>query len=125
MGYIAREDFSCCGGCAGYELTLLAEEAIDRGRPAGSIRGAVYYHRQDAERFAAGDDFYIGYGSIDSVKYGDLGLSTERVGREVVEVLGSHGVGTEWDGDGDTRIKVLVSTVTDPWPEFGDELDEL
>jgi hypothetical protein len=43
----------------------------------------------------------------------------------VVDVLGSHGVGSEWNGDGDTRIKVLVSTVTDPWPEFDDELDEL
>ena len=125
MGYIAREDFACCGGCAGYELTQLAEDAIDRGRRAESIRGAVYYHRQDTERFAAGEDFCLGYGPLGSVKYGDLGLPTERVGREVVEVLGSHGVATEWDGDGDKRIKVLVSTVTDPWPESDDELDEL
>jgi hypothetical protein len=121
LGYIAREDFACCGGCAGYELTTLAEVEIDRGRPAESIRGAVYYHRQDAERFAAGSDFYLGYGPLDSVKHGELGLPTDRVGREVVEVLGRHGIGTEWDGDGDKRIKVLVSTVSDPWPAFDDD----
>jgi uncharacterized protein DUF6891 len=122
LGYIAREDFACCGNCAGYELTTLAEEAIDQGRPADSIRGAVYYHRQDAERFAEGADFYIGYGPLDSVRYGDLGLPAEAVGREVVGVLGKHGVGTEWDGDGDKRIKVRVATVTDPWPALDEEL---
>jgi hypothetical protein len=121
LGYIAREDFACCGTCAGYELTVLAEEEIDRGRPAESIRGAVYYHRQDTQRFAARSDFYLGYGPLDSVKYGELGLPTEQVGREVVEVLGRHGVGTEWDGDGNKRVKVLVSTVSDPWPELDDE----
>jgi len=121
MGYIAREDYSCCGGCAGYELTMLAEEAIDRGRPAESIRGAVYYHHQDAQRYAVGDDFHLGYGPLGSTRYGDLGLPTEQVGREVVDVLGSHGIGTEWDGNGDTRIRVLVSTLTDPWPAFDDD----
>jgi len=68
------------------------------------------------------EDFYLGFGPLGSTRYGDLGLPTEQVGREVVDVLGSHGVGTEWDGDGNTRIKVLVSTVTDPWPAFDDEL---
>jgi hypothetical protein len=121
LGYIAREDFACCGTCAGYELTVLAEEEIDRGRPAGSIRGAVYYHRQDTQRFAAGEDFYLGYGPLDSVKYGELGFPAEEIGREVVEVLGRHGVGTEWDGDGDKRIKVLVSTVSVLWPALDDE----
>jgi hypothetical protein len=121
LGYIAREDFACCGNCAGYELTMLAEEEIDQGRPAESIRGAVFYHRQDAEDFAAGSDFYIGYGPLHSVRHGDLGLPTEQVGREVVDVFGKHGIGTEWDGHGDQRIKVLVSTVTDPWPAFDDE----
>jgi hypothetical protein len=122
LGYIAREDFACCGNCAGYELTMLAEDEIDRGRPAESIRGAVYYHRQDTERFAVGSDFYIGYGPLDSVQYGDLGLSTEEVGREVVEVLGHHGVGAEWDGDGDKRIKVRIASVTDPWPALDEDL---
>ncbi len=122
LGYIAREDFACCGNCAGFELTMIAEEEIDRGRPAESIRGAVYYHRKDADRLAAGSDFFIGYGPLDSVKYGDLGLPTEQIGQEVVDVLGQHGVRTEWDGDGDKRIKVLASTVTDPWPAFDEEL---
>ena len=103
---------------------MFAEQEVDRGRPADSIRGAVYYHRQDAERFAAGSDFYLGYGQLDSVRYGELGLPTEQVGREVVEVLGRHGVGTDWDGDGDKRIKVLVSSVTDPWPVFDETSDD-
>jgi hypothetical protein len=122
LGYIAREDFSCCGTCAGYELTTLAEEAIDRGRPAESIRGAVYYHRQDAERFAARTDFHLGYGALDSRRYGELGLPTEQVGREVVRVLGEHGVETEWDGDANTRIRVRVATVTDDWTAFDEEV---
>src|SRR5260370_41085794 len=92
LGYIARDDFACCGGCAGYELTMLAEEEIDRGRPAESIRGAVYYHRQDAERFAAGSDFHLGYGPLDSVKYGELGLPPDRVGREAGGGPGNPGV---------------------------------
>jgi hypothetical protein len=41
LGYIAREDFACCGNCAGYELTMLADEEIDQGRSPESIRGAV------------------------------------------------------------------------------------
>jgi hypothetical protein len=98
MGYIAREDIACCGSCAGYELTILAEEEIDQGRAAESIRGAVFYHRQDARRFALGSEFYIGYGPLGSTKYGDLGLPTEQVGREVVEVLGNHGVGPSGTG---------------------------
>ena len=60
---------------------------------------------------------------LDIVEHnGDLGRPTDVVGREVVGVLGKHGVGTEWDGDGDKRIKVLVATVTDPWPALDEDL---
>lgn len=123
LGYIAREDFACCGTCAGYELTMLAEEAIDRGRPAESIRGAVFYHRQDAERFALGEDFHLGYGQLHSRKYGRSG-SPDRAGRPG----GSRGArqARRRDRVGRGRPpahKVLVSTISDPWPAL-DDLDD-
>ncbi len=90
----------------GYELTVLAEEEIDRGWPAGSIRRVVQCHRQDAERFAAGFDFYVGFGPRLSESTATWAFRPSRsVGREVVEVLGRHSVGTEWDGGGEKRVK--------------------
>jgi hypothetical protein len=59
---------------------MLAEEEIDQGRRAESIRGAVYYHRQDAERFAEGSDFYIGYALSIQSSTAILALPTEVVG---------------------------------------------
>ncbi len=120
LGYLAREDFSCCSGCAGYELTELAVQAIKAGRTAESIRGWIAQH-EDAENFASDRDFYLAYGPMESTEFGMIGRSDEEVGREVVQVLAKHGVQTEWNGDGRTRILVRVASVSDPRPEIATE----
>lgn len=73
-GYICRMNFLCCGTCASYELSNMAEER-------GKI-GMVYWHKQDQERMIENRSVYFGYGSRD-----EKVVSSEDVGRHVVNSL--------------------------------------
>lgn len=75
-------------------------EIIKKRKAKGKeVKGYVFFHRQDNESRVAGREFFLAYGGADS-----SGLD---VGMMVVGALASHGVRTEWDGDTNTRIKVL------------------
>jgi len=114
-GLVARQNFSCCGGCASSELGSMATA---RGKD-----GVVYYHRQDAERLRpsgrygrnpGADHVYLGYGSVH-----DGDAATVDVGNKVCEALARAGLAYEWDGGAATRIKVLLPGGIDgePAPE--------
>lgn len=105
MGYLAKQNFSCCSNCAGYALT---EEAVKKVQAGKTIRGSVFYHAQDAASRDEGDDFYLSYGPLDSTELGQIGIDTEAVGQEVVKVMKENGVIVEWNGSGNTRILVKV-----------------
>ena len=109
-GFLARQNYLCCQNCAGCAMSNTATEKVDAGADKDSIKGCVFYHRQDADNRDAGQDFYLAYGPMDTVKYGIIGLSNEEVGKIVVDTLTKHGVETVWDGGGGTRIKVKVAT---------------
>ena len=103
QGLLARQNFLCCGSCAGYALT---EDAVARTRKGKKVNGCVFYHRQDTERFLTGDTLFLGYGPLDSTELGTIGLTTREVGTLVVAALEAEGLEPHWDGNPDTRISL-------------------
>lgn len=91
-GLIARQNFSCCGGCAASEIGEMLKARPDR-------IGGAYYHRQDAEHMRSrnGDGVWIGYGVRGD---GD----SRAIGILVCEALMEAGLGFEWPGDPHTRV---------------------
>jgi len=103
-GLVARQNFSCCGSCAGYELTTDIVAMPDKKR--AKVKGVCFYHQQDADRLRAGRDLYLGYGPVDSKEHGQIGLETVQVGALVVKCLAEAGLAYEWDGTASQRILV-------------------
>jgi hypothetical protein len=103
QGLIARQNFSCCGGCAGYEITEDAVKLVKKGR---KVNGSVFYHRQDTERFMDGETLFLAYGPLESTELGTIGLSTEAVGTLVMAALEAEGLHPSWNGDPDARIEL-------------------
>jgi hypothetical protein len=107
VGFIARQDFSCCQSCAGSEL---AREAAKRVQAGKTVNGVVYYHHQDAEGRNEGRNFYLAYGEVDSDKIGKIRMDTKTVGERVCEILKKHNVPFEWDGTSKSRILITQKT---------------
>lgn len=99
-GILARQHFSCCGSCAGYELACKMDEAREAGRPK---RGAVYYHRQATEGFYSRGEVYLGFGCDANAPEVERASDTEEdertrlVGCFTVEALAEAGLDVEWD----------------------------
>ena len=93
QGLLARQNFSCCGGCAGYSLVRMAVKKKQKGV---EVKGCAFYHAQDNQNKRDGDNFYIGYGPLDTTEFGTIGLTDVEVGKIVVECLTAAGVETEW-----------------------------
>lgn len=103
IGYVAKRSFLCCRGCAGSAIAT----SVDADRMAGKTdhAGFVFYTRQDLEDIRSGNDFYLSYGTTNSVR------DPVEVGRDVVTALALFGVETEWDGDPKTCILIKVASV--------------
>jgi hypothetical protein len=106
MGYIARQGYKCCSSCAGYALTETAVAQVEKGR---TVRGAVFYHKQDRERFLNDGPLHIRFSNLDSTQNGLIGINTVEIGKEVVEVFKKHGIQTRWDGSPNSTITVGCS----------------
>lgn len=106
MGYIAKQNFMCCNNCAGYALANYITEQKDKN-PNYNINGIVFYTQQDAENKRDGEDFYISYGDVETTKYGTFGISTKLVGEAVCGALRQFSIDFEWNGNPDTRIKII------------------
>jgi hypothetical protein len=107
-GYLARQNYLCCYGCAGYALTGRAAELVAAGK---AVRGAVFYHRQDADDLAKLGRCYLGFGPLHhSPGAGKpeqtIGIHPEEVGYELMAVLHRHNIAAAWDGNPDTRILI-------------------
>lgn len=103
-GLIARQNFKCCGSCAGYDLATQVEKMPEAKRQ--KVKGAVFYHRQDTQRMMEEECLFLNFGQIDSQEVGEVGLPTEEVGKIVTRVFKEAGLNVEWDGDKYSRIKV-------------------
>jgi Domain of unknown function (DUF6891) len=121
-GLVARQNFLCCGNCAGTKIAsdVSAMPGLKRSR----VKGCVFYTRQDAAKMepspkrtwlGAGKGWatehvpagtYLSFGEIDTQAHGTVGLPTEAVGRFVRLACEAAGLEVEWDGQAATRIWV-------------------
>ncbi|MEZ5211842.1 hypothetical protein [Gordonia sp. (in: high G+C Gram-positive bacteria)] len=114
IGVVARGDFTCCGTCGAAEI---ADERDD----TRTWRGYVFFHMQDTDGIFADRTTYLNYGIFlpayfeqaewesmtdaqrdESYAARTLALMND----EVVPLLTQHGIGVEWNGSLDTRIKL-------------------
>jgi hypothetical protein len=113
FGLLARQRFECCSGCAGSALANLLIKAIDEdGLDPDSVKGAVFYHAQDAERLDEGKPFSLRFGPVELYRDGALwmtvGGSAEEIGGLACQCLHAAGCTFKWDGDPDKTIEVLT-----------------
>lgn len=95
-GLLARQNFWCCMGCGCNGMSQLAKEI--KPKPLGF----VFYHNQDNDHRRKGEPFYLCFGRFK----GEKSVSF-KVAEIVCNCLEAHDVDYEWDGDTDTRIKIL------------------
>jgi hypothetical protein len=98
QGFLARQSFMCCMGCACAALPDLPKFQ--------GAKGVVYYHKQDAEVWEGrGKDLYIRYGA--AMLDENPGL-TQAVGAEIVKTAMALGIKTTWNGKADECITIQV-----------------
>lgn len=106
-GFIARQSFSCCGSCAGYELATAVSEMPEAKR--ARVKGVVFYTKQDAANLRwKPTSLFLAYGPLDTQAHGEIGLPTETVGAAVVQALNAAGLATRWDGTASAKIEVVL-----------------
>jgi hypothetical protein len=106
MGFMARANYKCCGGCA---TAAMPDEYPD-------ARAYFMWHHQSDERMKDGKNLYVMYGSAvkqpipdtatpeerakleKSPNYVDHDDVAELIGHLAVQVLTKHGVPTWWNG---------------------------
>lgn len=108
---IALQNFSCCGSCGSYEISVMGDE---KGKKAGIYpAGYVFYHRQDTDTLKNNGAVYLRYGNFsnknDRTRKGSL--ETKEVGKLIVKAMKTVGLETEWDGDTGHCILVNVEGV--------------
>jgi alkylhydroperoxidase family enzyme len=97
-GYLARQRFLCCGGCASAQLA-------DDLRKRPEKLGAVYYHRQEAERLDRGQEsVYLSYGRGQDASPEQSAL----VGEAVARAAGRAGLAVLWDGESTSCVQVML-----------------
>ncbi|HET6572719.1 MAG TPA: hypothetical protein VFG68_03885 [Fimbriiglobus sp.] len=99
-GIVCRQDFSCCGNCGVAEIgdEITATEATGR-----DVKGYTFYHMQDTESATEGYGLYLYYGATEKGEAAAL-----EIARQIVAVLQTHGLTTEWDGSWRQRIGVKL-----------------
>lgn len=100
-GYVARQNFSCCGGCASSELGDVLDTKPEK-------LGAAYYHRQDGERINRdrnpAEEVWLGFGASPHATHVD----DEEAGWAVCRALAKAGLSFEWNGSGSMRVCVKL-----------------
>lgn len=94
-GLVAKQNFTCCQSCG-------SSEGWEEVKKEGKL-GLVFYTHQDKENKKKGY-LYLSYSGWDEA--GRRG--TKEVGESIVRILLEYGLGVEWNGSIDTRIKVLL-----------------
>ena len=110
-GLLARQNFSCCGTCGGYEISEMGES---KGKKTGKYpAGYVFYHRQDTDTLNRNGVVHLRYGTFEN-RNGKLrkgSFPTLNVGYTIVEAMKTVGLDTEWNGDTGKCILVNVEGV--------------
>ena len=89
---------------SGFTMSDGYEDVEDhlRKRKRDDIRGYCYYHEQDLDSAMTESTFMIAFGSLNENRATIL-----EIGREVENVLVSHGFNIDWDDDCKTRIRIV------------------
>ena len=105
-GIVARQNFSCCGSCAGYEIATDIEAMAPARR--AKVQGTAFYTKQEWRQFDGRkpQGIYIPYGQVATQAHGDVGLTTVAVGQIVATCLKEAGLEVEWDGTPEKTIYV-------------------
>ena len=100
QGFLARQNYMCCGGCAG---TVIYDDLKDGQR-------YVTYHQQNNDAFHERDltrGLYVAFGAKDGTDE-----ETTQAGAQVALAAMRVGLRVEWDGTGSTRICLHDPEVT-------------
>ena len=112
-GYIARQNFGCCGGCAAGEIATVFTKMPGNRRI--KVQGAVYYNRQSAASMWDNSLVMLAFGQIE----GDDGLNTSKstadVGLELVKLAQAEGLTVVWNGDEQSCIEVYFEGAASRW----------
>ena len=101
---IARQNFSCCGSCASYDIGASITEKRNLGKKLPI--GAVFYSRQGEEQFKRTGKVYLNFMPADSSLKGDEhDEETKKVGLIVTDTLRSVGLNVVWNGDSHMTIQ--------------------
>lgn len=104
-GLVARQNFSCCGGCAGGEIATYVSKLPEA--KFRKVKGSVFYHAQAAADKRRGEDFYMSFGKVTCTNGRETQHSTKEVGWMVCECLIAAGIDHEWTGDPTVGIKII------------------
>lgn len=110
QGFVARQNFSCCGTCAWCELATMIGERVTNGRvKVDAVRGVVFFHRQDAAHLDNDGGCFIAFGAVFVSELDRrVGDDAAESGRVVNATFHRHGFNTIWDGNPDKRIYLIV-----------------
>jgi hypothetical protein len=100
----ARQNFSCCGSCASYELSEKLRASQTKRTPK---LGFVTYNRQDNQNVPYGY-VYLGYSSIGEAE------EDRELGRLIVDTATRVGLATEWDGNINSKVRVIAPCKASP-----------
>ncbi|MFT3662767.1 MAG: hypothetical protein QM809_15710 [Gordonia sp. (in: high G+C Gram-positive bacteria)] len=113
-GIVARGDFTCCGTCGSAEI-------VDERDDSREWKGYVFFHQQDTDGIFQDRTTYLNYGAFLPAFFTQSeweGMSDAERDREyarvtvglmndvVVPVFRRHGIGVDWGGDLNTRIRL-------------------
>ncbi len=109
-GYLARANFLCCQGCAGYAMAEKAEDLLkSKKKKRDQIRGSVFWHKQDEGTYWERGTLFLAYGDLEINGYRKpVGIPTVDVGHEVCKALSDAGIPYDWNGDSNTRIEIIA-----------------
>jgi hypothetical protein len=99
-GIVCRQHFSCCRNCGLAEIGGEMDEEAENGV---AVRGYAFFHVQCTESAVETGWLHLYYGAVEEDED-----AVTAIGREIVEVLHSHDLVTDWNGQGDTAIGVQV-----------------
>jgi len=112
QGFVTRKKFMCCQNCAGSALADCVSEEIRHGRmDRATIKGVVFWHKQDDEGLREDGRLYLAHGPLETVEFGTIGIDPVAIGDMVVAALQAEGLIVTWE-DRNPHKRILVEEVS-------------
>lgn len=109
-GFVGRQNFMCCQGCAWAEMSEKMKGLKKKGKKLPT--GIVFYHKQDAESLRFGG-VYLAF----SCGTKDDTAGTIEAGKKIVAAMQAQGLEVEWSGTENDRVLVKLPPLK-PMSEF-------